>query len=709
MSSGELRLKLDHALALYQAGALADAQRAYGEISVQHPDAPDAWNMLAVVLYQQGALDEAAVAAERATTLRPAIAPYWVMRGNIALARKDRRLAQTSFRRATELAPDFAEARYRLGVALHADHRYGDAIAAYRAAARAAPEVPEIHWQLAEALLAKGQINAAMRAYQDAFSRDPEGELDRRTAFDWLGRLHFDALPAVWHAEIERFFTHPRGDVRPYVGAGLKALKTKPAFRAWLERGATDGAFELDAALEDALGDPLLHALLRECLMADPQFERALTRLRAHLLLDDAARARVPLDFLCALALQGFNNEYVWQQSSRESDSVSRAREELEPRLASDGGASEEAIRLLLVLACYRRPDTLRGIDAVMAQTRDAPQLQHVFQRTVVEPRTEGELRGRIASIAETRDETSREVRGMYEEHPYPRWFRLDREPPYSLSEWLERELPALPRIAAAVSPRVLIAGCGTGKDALWIASNIANSRVLAVDLSLSSLSYARRMAAHLGVTNIEFRQGDILGLGALEERFDLIASTGVLHHMRDPMAGLRSIAGLLKPGGLMKLGFYSSRARVSVSAARGIIANERIAATEPGMRTFRQRVFAADASSPLKELEHSNDFYSMSMCRDLLFHVQEHQYTLLDLGAMLRQADLQFLGLAELPQEAVARYRSLYPNDERMVDIASWDAYEQQYPDTFSSMFLLWCGRAIPAGEAQSTVDRKS
>ena len=701
MPSSELRLRLDAALALYQSGALADAQRAYAEISAQHPDAPDAWNMLAVVLYQQGSLDEAAVAAERATTLRPAIAPYWVMRGNIALAIKDRRLAQASFRRATELAPDFAEAHYRLGIALHTDHRYGDAIAAYREAARAAPDIPEIHWQLAEALLAKGQINAAMRAYQDAFSRDPEGALDRRTAFDWLGRLHFDSLPAVWHAEIERFFTQPRGDVKPYVGAGLKALKTKPAFRALLERCATGAESVLDDAVAAALRDRLLHALLRECLMADPQFERCLTRLREHLLLDNAARGRVTLDFLCALALQSFNNEYVWQQSAREADRAASVLGEIEARLASDGPASEETIRLLLALGCYRRLDAVQGIDGVIARTQDAPGLQQVWLRTVIEPRIERELRGRIAPIVETRDETSREVRGMYEEHPYPRWFRIDREQPYPLSEWLERELPALPRIPTTPSPRVLIAGCGTGKDAIWIASNIADACVLAVDLSLSSLSYARRMASALGVTNIEFRQGDILGLGALDERFDLIASTGVLHHMRDPMAGLRSIAGLLKPGGLMKLGFYSARARVSVTAAREIIAKERIAATEPEMRTFRQRVFTADESSPLKELEHSNDFYSMSMCRDLLFHVQEHQYTLLELGAMLREVDLKFLGLAELPQEAVARYRSLYPNDARMADIASWDSYELQYPDTFSRMFLLWCGRSVIEDDA--------
>lgn len=693
MSAASLRQRLDEALALCQSGALAEAERVYREITTDHGEAPDAWNMLAVVLYQQGSFDEAAHAAARATTLRPAIAPYWLMRGNIALARNERREAQTSFRRATEVAPTFAEAHYRLGLALHSDHRYGDAIAAYRAAVRHAPDVPDIHWQLAEALLAKGQINAAMRAYQDAFSRDPERALDRRNAFDWLGRLHFETLPPVWHAEVERFFTQPRGDVKPYVGAGLNALKTKPAFRAFLAIDRTGAALDLDR-LQDVVQDSLLHALLRECLIADAQFERCLTRLREHLLLNEAARAHVTLDFLCALALQTFNNEFVWQQSPLESASIPALLQQLESRL--ERAVDDEALRALLVLACYRRLDALKAIDGVIAQTQSSPQLRHLFQRAVIEPRAERELRRHIKLIVKTQDEVSRQVRGMYEEHPYPRWFQLDRETPFPLAEWVERELPASPRIPAAQSPRALVAGCGTGKDAIWIASNVANARVLAVDLSLSSLSYGRRMAAQLGVTNIEFRQGDILELGALDERFDFIASTGVLHHMREPRAGLRSVAALLKHGGVMKLGFYSARARVSVSAARNIIAQERIAATEPEIRTFRQRVFDADESSPLKELEHSNDFYSMSMCRDLLFHVQEHQYTLLELGDMLRDVDLEFLGLAELPQEAVARYRSLFPNDPQMVDIASWDTYEQQYPDTFSRMFLFWCRRPV-------------
>jgi len=696
MSGDGLAARLDDALALCRAGAYGEAETIYRGLTLAHRDAPDAWNMLAVVLYQQGALEEAAQAAERATALRPQIAPYWLMRGNIELARKDFTPAQASFTRATALDPAFAEAHYRLGLAHHGDFRYGEAESAYRAALRHAPEVAEIHWQLAEALIALGRIDEAIRAYQEAFSRDSAGALDRRGAFDWLRRLHFDSLPAFWHAELERFFGRGDIDVKPYVGAGLKALKTKAAFDTVLAKAAGDAPLEFDASLKTALADRLFHALLRDCLMADRQFEHWLTRLRERLLVDEQARFQAPLDFLCAFALQNLNNEYVFFESARESAAVAALEHDVEAGLQANGPASDTTLRALLTLACYRRLDGVSGIDSVLQQAHASPALSRLLQRSVIDPRTEQSLRGEIVSITETRDAVSREVRGMYEQHPYPRWFAVDREPAFPVSDWIGRELPAVRPVAASHAPRVLVAGCGTGKDAIWIASNIANARVLAVDLSLSSLAYGRRMAEALGVANVELRQADILGLSSLEERFDLVASTGVLHHMREPMAGLRSVAGLLGPGGLMRLGFYSARARVSVTAARDLIAAEGIHATEPEIRQFRQRVLAAEKGSALKELEHSNDFYSMSMCRDLLFHVQEHQFTLPQLGEMLRALELEFLGLAELTQDTVARYRRLFPEDLHMTDLANWDSYERQYPDTFSGMFVLWCRKAV-------------
>tara|TARA_B100000787_G_scaffold93930_1_gene69343 strand:+ start:154 stop:381 length:228 start_codon:yes stop_codon:yes gene_type:complete len=64
------------------------------------------------------------------------------------------------------------------------------------------------------------------------------------------------------------------------------------------------------------------------------------------------------------------------------------------------------------------------------------------------------------------------------------------------------------------------------------------------------------------GFKNIEYMQADILDLGNLDKKFDIVESSGVLHHMDDPMAGWKVLTDCLKPAGLMNLGLYSELAR---------------------------------------------------------------------------------------------------------------------------------------------------
>jgi hypothetical protein len=141
-----------------------------------------------------------------------------------------------------------------------------------------------------------------------------------------------------------------------------------------------------------------------------------------------------------------------------------------------------------------------------------------------------------------------------------------------------------------------------------------------------------------------------------------------------------------------LKLGFYSRRARGSVNAARDLIRASGLGASVTDIRKFRQHVFDAPADSPLKELEYAPDFYSTSMCRDLVFHVEEHQYTLPEIAQMLDACNLEFLGLSDLPPEALGRYASMFPDDTRRTNVENWDEYERRYPLTFSRMFLFWC-----------------
>jgi SAM-dependent methyltransferase len=213
---------------------------------------------------------------------------------------------------------------------------------------------------------------------------------------------------------------------------------------------------------------------------------------------------------------------------------------------------------------------------------------------------------------------------------------------------------------------------------------------VLAIDLSLSSLCYARRMTRALSVPNLEYAQADILKLCEIDRRFDVIESVGVLHHLVDPEAGWRALASLLRPNGLMLVGLYSRFARRQIALARDFIAQRGFGPTADGIRRCRQELLALDDDAPLKNVTKFWDFYATSTCRDLLFHVQEHQFTIPDVKAFLARNGLIFIGFMIDPT-VQQHYRVRFPHDAAMTDLDCWSALEVENPLIFTNMYQFW------------------
>ena len=114
----------------------------------------------------------------------------------------------------------------------------------------------------------------------------------------------------------------------------------------------------------------------------------------------------------------------------------------------------------------------------------------------------------------------------------------------------------------------VLVAGCGTWQAAKFALTH-PSARVVAIDISPTSLAHTEALKKKYNLANLETRQLPIESAGDLERGFDLIISTGVLHHLADPDAGLRALRTLLRTDGVMYLMLYAPYGRAGVYMLR--------------------------------------------------------------------------------------------------------------------------------------------
>ena len=318
------------------------------------------------------------------------------------------------------------------------------------------------------------------------------------------------------------------------------------------------------------------------------------------------------------------------------------------------------------------------------------------MRQQIIEPEEENRLRSKMPMLQEINDNVSIKVREQYEKNPYPRWINtrqpLAPRPISAITKEINLNIKN-PFINEIRNPQILISGCGTGQHSTQTAARFKDCDVLAIDLSLSSLSYAKRKTEELGISNIEYMQADILELGALNRQFDIIESAGVLHHMDDPMAGWEVLKNCLKAGGLMKIGLYSELARSHIVQMRREIQQSNIGSSNDEMKSFRKMIVSS------KEEHHnmiasSNDFYSLSAFRDLLFHVQEHRFTIPKIKDCLAQLGLTFCGFEA--DKIVQKFKSEYLSENAVYDLDQWDAFEKKNPREFISMYQFWCQKVV-------------
>jgi tetratricopeptide (TPR) repeat protein/2-polyprenyl-3-methyl-5-hydroxy-6-metoxy-1,4-benzoquinol methylase len=695
----------DQANQLYQAGEYDKAETIYAHILKLNPSDTNALNISANISFIRKDFERAIVLWGKAVALNPGSSEYNSNLGAAYFEWGDPNTSEKYFRKALEIDPGYVNAHMNLGNSLRDQGKLEAALASYRESVRLQPDFANAHYSVGIVLDGEGRRDEAQAAFERAIEISPGH--DRANAYLGFflthqeGRLE-DALECFRKslsvnpdltstqkgfsaalrlcANLKDYFPELEADLKfcfESESMDVRDIAFPAAAQLLLKYGIADAAHippERLSELAQRMGaDELLIMYLENARNMNAEFEIVLTKLRAALLEAGRGEPQIPPEgarLAAALSIQAFINEYVFSVGPDEERKIEELRAEIEGAFG-DGALSGAALEVkLLMLAMYEPLFNLPTAHAI----RDLPgaswsQLfQKVLDTTFFVRYEEEAIKNEVRSISKVEDATSGAVREQYEENPFPRWIFHANTRKMNFSGYIKQ-------VARRFSPpsmfnepiKILVAGCGTGHQPISTATAV-RSEVLAVDLSRTSLAYAIRMAQKLEVDNVEFVQGDILELSSLDERFHVIECVGVLHHMKEPARGLAVLEELLLPGGMMRLGLYSAIARRKIIKAREYIENSGLRPRHEDIRAFRNEVLMSPGDR--FSLKHLADFYSLSSCRDLLFHVQEHDMSLGQVRELIGSRGLRFVDFEFYQPEHREGYAERFPDDETMTNL---------------------------------------
>jgi len=221
---------------------------------------------------------------------------------------------------------------------------------------------------------------------------------------------------------------------------------------------------------------------------------------------------------------------------------------------------------------------------------------------------------------------------------------------------------------------------------------------VLAVDISAGALEVARertrRSGAAKAVRELRIEQRSLLDLAG-EGPFDYINSVGVLHHLREPEAGLQSLAGLLRPGGLLHLFLYADGGRWEIHRTQRALARLAAGSGAEGLRLGRQLLAELPEGNRLRQHHERRwivDTAADANFADMYLHPQETSYNLDRLLAFVASAGLEFAGFSNPEVWSPARLLSgeLLERAQGLSQLEQWSLVEELDPDISHFEFFL-------------------
>ena len=393
-------------------------------------------------------------------------------------------------------------------------------------------------------------------------------------------------------------------------------------------------------------------------------------------------------NFIGSIAIQCHHNEYIWNLSEGDSININKITKSLNNHNQTN---QSEIEALILTLTTVKNLKDLREIIPNfndLKNTQDKKLLK-IYNYQISDIEKERKIKKTIKSLSNIKNAISKKVQKQYEANPYPRWDNMAINKHDHYNYIVQTEISPNTFIYEKEKTKILIAGCGTGRHAINAAMSSQRSTITAIDLSADSLAYGIRKANEMGISNIEWVQGDILEVEKFEHNFDYIESSGVLHHMENPSKGFDALMKKLEPNGLMKIGLYSSSSKRRLNNLKEYIKNNNIKRNKKDIDKLRNYIKNSNDKDCLYLKKYIADFFITSEIIDLLLHEQEIFFTIPELKNLFK-SEFNFLGFIFNGREK-KYYQSQFPNDKTHTNLDNWEIIESKNPDFFMRMYQFW------------------
>ena len=237
-------------------------------------------------------------------------------------------------------------------------------------------------------------------------------------------------------------------------------------------------------------------------------------------------------------------------------------------------------------------------------------------------------------------------IREFYTRHPYPPPVEnLDRARDMWQDQTIHRaEFHLLwPHKEYRANLNVLVAGCGTWQAAKHAICHPA-ARVVAIDVSTTSLEHTEKLKHKYDLKNLETRQVSIENAGDLDQQFDLIICTGVLHHLADPDTGLRALRSVLNSEGAMYLMVYAPYGRTGIYMLQEYCRRLGIETSQQEINDLIAVLRMLPQHHPLLATQGgSREFVNGDALADALLNPRDRSYSVPQLLDFLERNDLRF------------------------------------------------------------------